>query len=262
MSDNEDMEVKNSFLGLWIPRAILDIPNIDPVDKMTYAHIEGLGGASTTGCFASKKYIADRLGVPERTVSRSLKALRDSGLIYPDGFRKRVRVYRCTGKYVIDRSGSPSWAIMAEDRGPQWRTESKEESKDDNTSVRSHKDGEYTSDFDTFWSAYPRRIGKKKAYRCWLATLNKGASAAQLHNAVGNYKMRCAADRTEERFIKHPATFLGPDEHWRDFEVSSHPSASPENRVVKLKTTRCPKGHIVEVGGICRECGYDTGNQG
>ncbi len=71
--------------------------------------------------------------------------------------------------------------------------------------------------FESFWKVYPRQKEKKAALAKWRATIKKGASEAELRSAAIAYGADCRLRGTEERFIKHPATFLGPAEPWRDF---------------------------------------------
>ena len=80
---------------------------------------------------------------------------------------------------------------------------------------REQKTDTYTSAFEQFWATYPRRVEKRKAFKAWQARLRQGVSSSDLILASKHYGLAMAG--TEERFIKHPATFLGPDaifEEW------------------------------------------------
>ena len=83
---------------------------------------------------------------------------------------------------------------------------------------------EYNEHFDKFWAAYPRKIGKKATWHKWVATLKRvdfkeyeWVGEGCLIYAALSYAERCKKAKTDEQYIWHPATFLGPDEHWRDF---------------------------------------------
>lgn len=84
--------------------------------------------------------------------------------------------------------------------------------------------------FDTFWKQYPRRVGRKAAQDKWKATLKKfkDVTPDTLITAARNYASSCQRMGTEERYIKHPATFLGPQEPWRDYLTA--PQQPPEPR--------------------------------
>jgi hypothetical protein len=74
---------------------------------------------------------------------------------------------------------------------------------------------QYTKDFLEFWSLYPRRIAKLNAFKAYLKSLKLGASHAEIIFGVRQYVVVCVGK--EERFIKHPATWLNggcwDDEH-------------------------------------------------
>ncbi|EJN06468.1 hypothetical protein [Herbaspirillum sp. YR522] len=83
-------------------------------------------------------------------------------------------------------------------------------------------------DFETAWSEYPRRPGASKAasLKAWNARIRAGASAAEMIAGVKRYATYVELERTEPRFIKQPATFFGPDEHYRS-DWTARPRASP-----------------------------------
>jgi len=76
---------------------------------------------------------------------------------------------------------------------------------------------EYPIEFEGFWQIYPRKLAKKDALAKWTATLKKGASVDVLFMAAKNYARAMELAETEQPYIKHAATFLGPKEHWREF---------------------------------------------
>ncbi len=71
-------------------------------------------------------------------------------------------------------------------------------------------------DFDTWWSAYPRKVAKKDAARAYAAAVKAGALPGDLLRAVTGYCAELKRNQTEERFCKYPATFLRED-RWRDY---------------------------------------------
>jgi uncharacterized protein YdaU (DUF1376 family) len=70
--------------------------------------------------------------------------------------------------------------------------------------------------FAELWQAYPKRPGASRAdaRKAWEARLKSGTDAAVMLDGVRRYADYCAAEGTEPRFIKQPATFLGPSEHY------------------------------------------------
>ncbi len=80
----------------------------------------------------------------------------------------------------------------------------------------------YTDAFQTFWRAYPKRVEKRKAWRCWKIRLRAGATADQMTAAAGNYAR--SVEGKDRQFVKHPSTFLGPDEPWREYVEGAPPA--------------------------------------
>jgi hypothetical protein len=82
--------------------------------------------------------------------------------------------------------------------------------------------------FDAFWKAYPRHVNKSGAVKKWNFTLGTGETDSdQLIAAAENYA--AVVKGKEDRFILHPATFLGPDRRWNDFlQAPEPPPRSPE----------------------------------
>lgn len=66
----------------------------------------------------------------------------------------------------------------------------------------------YTKDFEDFWKLYPRKKEKGNAYKKYMARLNDGYSSEELQNAAKAYADEVISRHTEEKFIKHPKTFL------------------------------------------------------
>lgn len=88
----------------------------------------------------------------------------------------------------------------------------------------------YPSDFLAFWSEYPRKVEKRKAFKAWKTRLKEGTSAEQMLTAARNYATACKKEHTEERYMKHPATFLGPTKPFEDYLEAR---GSPEKRPSK-----------------------------
>ena len=73
----------------------------------------------------------------------------------------------------------------------------------------------YTDDFDKFWKCYPKSIGKKVAFESFKR-VSKSYPAEDVIEAAKEYSKKCAQDKTEEKFILHPSTFLNKD-RWKDY---------------------------------------------
>lgn len=71
--------------------------------------------------------------------------------------------------------------------------------------------------FELAWKAYPKRPGasKKDSLKQWNARVNAGAAPLDILAGVKAYAAYVVADGTEPRWIKQPATFFGPGDHFR-----------------------------------------------
>lgn len=74
----------------------------------------------------------------------------------------------------------------------------------------------YPPEFEEAWQAYPDRPGKSKAdsHKAWKARIASGVTADAILAGVQRYAAFCVVCRTEPQFIKQPATFFGPGEHY------------------------------------------------
>ena len=75
----------------------------------------------------------------------------------------------------------------------------------------------YTRAFEEFWEAYPRKKDKGNAFKKFNARLNSGFSEVELVGAAKKYAGECERNQTEERYIKHAATFLSDKLPFMDY---------------------------------------------
>jgi len=113
------------------------------------------------------------------------------------------------------------------------------------TSSSSSKDI-YTSDFESFWKLYPRKIEKTKAFKCWQKLMKDGVKPTHLKVCADNYAGVCEALETEMQFIKYPATFLGPNKLYEDYKVSVPVEV---DELIKTDPAGNPFAPIVTPGG-------------
>ena len=86
------------------------------------------------------------------------------------------------------------------------------------TAVRTAK--ELSSAFEEVWKEYPRRAGgnsKVSARKAWDARVKSVVDPQAMVEGVRGYAAFIKADGKEGTvYVKHAATFFGPDEHWED----------------------------------------------
>lgn len=75
----------------------------------------------------------------------------------------------------------------------------------------------YRLRFEEFWSVYPRKSEKAKAYKAYCARLKDGFSEDELIAAAEAYSAECKKDRREQKYIKLGATFLSSSTPFTDY---------------------------------------------
>ena len=92
----------------------------------------------------------------------------------------------------------------------------------------------YSRDFEQFWEIYPRKIDKGGAYKKYVTRIKGGWTPEQLLEAATAYAFETRRERTEQKFIKHPKTFLSDTEPFRDYikkkQKGSEEDGGAENR--------------------------------
>jgi len=105
-------------------------------------------------------------------------------------------------------------------------------SSDNCSSLRSEqsraKPSGYTAEFERGWIAYPTRTGhsKAEAFKAWQARIADGEAVETMLDGINRYAAYCEANHTEPRFVKHAATFFGPDRHYLN-DWTAQPRSAP-----------------------------------
>lgn len=84
----------------------------------------------------------------------------------------------------------------------------------------------YSEEFETFWTNYPRHKEKQAAWKAWNSRQKEGYPAAELQAAARHYAQECRQKSTDEQYIKHASTFLGPNRPF--LEYLEHPAGTAE----------------------------------
>ena len=77
------------------------------------------------------------------------------------------------------------------------------------------KTAEIKSEFETLWSMYPRKVGKKKAEASYTRARKHGTTFEQVKQGIENYKKQIEVKGTAPEYIKHGSTWFG-NECWND----------------------------------------------
>ena len=91
----------------------------------------------------------------------------------------------------------------------------------------------YPTEFEKFYSAYPRKIEKQNAYLTWKRLTKK--QQEQVIIAAKNYARAMQAEQRDEEYIKYPKVFLSPTKEIFKEYIAMPKSASDAWLEKKLK---------------------------
>ncbi len=63
-------------------------------------------------------------------------------------------------------------------------------------------------EFDSFWAAFPRKVGKPAGLKAWKKAIKDGATAEEISSGLARWVDAWTRDHTEERFLPYPGTWL------------------------------------------------------
>ena len=116
-----------------------------------------------------------------------------------------------TNEYNCIQSPANAPVIQSESE-----SESESKSESEGADALSHTHGqEPASGFDSFWSAYPKKVGKGAAQKAWKKIKPNKELVAKMLEAVAVAKTSRQWLDNGGQFIPHPATWLN-QERWED----------------------------------------------
>jgi hypothetical protein len=89
----------------------------------------------------------------------------------------------------------------------------------------------YTSEFEQFWSIYPKPIDKKKAFTKFKTAI-KNHSLETILSGTKKYAQQ--VQNTDKQFIKHPTTFLNNDSFIDGYEEGGVNAGKPQSYIDEL----------------------------
>lgn len=75
----------------------------------------------------------------------------------------------------------------------------------------------YSEKFEEFWNEYPLKKDRGAAFKQFCTRINQGEVPDDMILAAKEYANECKRERTESKYIKHGATFLGPTLVFREY---------------------------------------------
>ena len=211
---------QNEAIGILVRLWLWGLDNAEEDGQLTDAEHEDIEDAIRTGF----------LGADGETISDIVDKLVECGWIE----QKNERFYLCN---VEDWGSSYTSYIEKKEKHAEqmrrYRAGKKKEQKKqkpdpepekqepekepEQAPAKKAKRNEYAVAFEEFWKAYPRKLDKGNAYKKYQARLKDGFSDADLLTAATNYADQCKREKTEEKYIKHPKTFLSDAMPFTDY---------------------------------------------
>lgn len=122
------------YKGVWLPKEILDNPDLTPTEKILLAIIESLDDEEAGGCYASNEYLGNRLGVTEKMASWTISNLKKKGYLAQtkfDGRRRFIRSalsfsWRQTPGFLESGSRNPGVSKQGLEQGSDIKEDNKE----------------------------------------------------------------------------------------------------------------------------------------
>jgi hypothetical protein len=88
-----------------------------------------------------------------------------------------------------------------------------------------------STEFETLWKMYPRKLGKPKALKAYEKARKKGVTFEQVKQGVENYCEYIKATKTATEFVKHGSTWFG-NECWNDeYDLSNNAATIGANGI-------------------------------
>lgn len=243
-----------------VSHAVLRSDQLTLQEKGLYSILCSYGWSGAA--FPGQKRLAAENDVSERTIRRIIKRLIELGLITVEDRRKQnktniyyiefpddqimKKLFPNGYDHILSKNDEPQDTDVL--RGGDHRTpvssghRTPVSSKDISEEKTSDKNAQppsgrakitYPSDFEKFWSVYPRKVEKKRTFEIWKRRI-KTYSPEILIQSAKNYAEYCKNENVEIKYIKHPKTFLSDKLDFEDWLVTKQsapikPAKSEQN---------------------------------
>ena len=204
MLDNPLVFKDADYAAVWV-YLLLNATHIEHPAVFKGQKIVLLPGQLITG----RKVLSDKLHISESKIQRILKWFETDRQIEQQTSNKNRLITVVNWNFY--QNAEQQNAPQTDDK--RTGSEHKQECKN----IKNERIDHYSVHFEAFWKAFPRKKEKARAYKCYLARLNDGYSEDELLQAAQAYSAECKKNRTEERYIKLGATFLGVNAPFVDY---------------------------------------------
>ena len=99
--------------------------------------------------------------------------------------------------------------------------------------AEAYKKKDLVAAFEKLWDEYPRREGKKQSLRHFLSSVKTSSDLSKIRTALGNYKAKLLAEKTEPRFVKMGSTWFNDWESFVDMKPPEKPKPTTQHSTAK-----------------------------
>jgi hypothetical protein len=186
-------------------------------------------------CYPGMKRLAKMVGCSERYVRVLKDSLVDQGYLKVEETRSTKSltyqiIKRQNSGTMVPFDEDPSGTIVPSERNyssskRNYGSEKRNYSSSKPSLTTNEPSVEPSLEFDGFWTLYPKKVGKAFARKAFYTALTK-TTVETLMDGLNNHLKVWTADKTEQKFIPNPATWLN-QERWDDNpQPSKDPSAN------------------------------------
>lgn len=218
------MSINNKVaIGIYgmVPVALLQEEGLTLLDLKVYTSIASFQGNGDKA-WPSREQIAERAGTLPHKVSYATTHLEKMGWLE----KKRRSATNKTNVYRVVLPLADVWTDVPDSGTSDVPDSGRSSIIEKNNRKEQPPSAPFETEFNKLWESYPRKLEKKKALKAYTARRRGGSSHDDLLTATKNYAEACKGK--DQKYIKHAATFLGPDEPWRDYTKSVSPGSSDE----------------------------------
>ena len=211
---------------------------LKPATKIVLYWLADHHNGETGKCFPSISRLAELSEMSRRSVEGHLETLEQLGLI------TRINQFRETGgksanSYILELTGTYENTSDAQNLRMVCEKSAHGDTQNlrMNNLVKNNQGNEpcilfgsieeLEVDFEKFWAAYPRKVGKAQCRKVYVRSLAK-IKADELLEKVDAFAASCSGK--EVKFIPHPSTWLN-QERWND--TLSTQTINVQNDVLK-----------------------------
>lgn len=213
-----------------VPTWVVNHPDLGQRSKLLYMVLATFADADGA-CFPSIATLAERMGAGEDTVRRAIRELEAADALTTSPHH-RPNGSQTSNRYMLHRAipggvpeMPPPLPLECEGAPPQDATPVTRTSR---TKELHTREGDEDRAFEEWWSLYPRKLAKVAARKAWKKVKAPGPVLEGTRGWVAYWER----ERTEDRFIPYPATFLN-QQRWEETPAVSTTEQSSDGMVFR-----------------------------